>query len=58
MKIDRLASAMLDYPSGQCVFTCSTQLVPYQRMHLMGTRGRVEVEIRSTLPGPSNACVR
>jgi predicted dehydrogenase len=50
MKIDRLASAVLDYPSGQCMFTCSTQLVPYQRMHLLGTRARVEVEIPFNAP--------
>src|SRR5206468_12919394 len=28
MKTDRLSSAMLDFPSGQAVFTCGTQLVP------------------------------
>src|SRR5580693_3860539 len=44
-KIDRLASAILDFPSGQSIFTCSTQLVPYQRMQFFGTQGRVEVEI-------------
>ena len=37
MQIDRLTSGMLDFPSGQSVFTCSTQLVPYQRMQLFGT---------------------
>ena len=26
---DRLASAILDFPSGQAIFTCSTQLIPY-----------------------------
>ena len=30
-EMDRLASAMLDFPSGQAIFTCSTQMVPYQR---------------------------
>src|SRR2546428_3578064 len=38
MKVDRLTSAILDFPSGQSTFTCSTQLVPYQRSHLLGTR--------------------
>src|SRR5207247_1185063 len=28
--IDRLTSALLDFPAGQASFTCSTQLVPYQ----------------------------
>jgi predicted dehydrogenase len=50
MKIDRLASAILDYPKGQATFTCSTQLVPYQRMQILGTKGRIEVEIPFNAP--------
>jgi predicted dehydrogenase len=42
--VDRLTSAVLDFPSGHATFTCSTQLAPYQRMQFFGTRGRVEVE--------------
>src|SRR4029079_1818151 len=42
---DRLTSAILEYPSGQATFTCSTQLVPYPRMHILGTTGRGELEI-------------
>ena len=49
-KIDRLTSAILEYPSGQCIFSCGTQHVPYQRMHLFGTRGRIEVEIPFNAP--------
>lgn len=49
-KVDRLASVILDFPSGQCVFTCSTQLVPYQRMHFLGTKGRIEIEIPFNAP--------
>jgi len=45
LKVDRLTSAILDFPSGQSVFTCSTQLVPYQRVQIFGTRGRIELEI-------------
>jgi predicted dehydrogenase len=26
--IDILASAILEYPSGHCIFTCGTQVVP------------------------------
>jgi len=55
MKTDRLTSAMLDYPSCQAVFTCSTQLVPYQRMQFFGTRGRIEIEIPFNAP-PDKAC--
>lgn len=47
---DRRTSALLEFPNGQCTFTCSTQLVPYQRMQLMGTRGRIDVEIPFNAP--------
>jgi predicted dehydrogenase len=50
MQTDRLASGILDFPSGQSVFTCSTQLVPYQRMQLFGTAGRIEIEIPFNAP--------
>ncbi len=55
MGVDRLTSAMLDYANGQCVFTCSTQLVPYQRVQLLGTKGRIEIEIPFNAP-PDRAC--
>ena len=44
-KIDKLTSAILDFPRGQAFFTCSTQLVPYQRVQIFGTKGRLEIEI-------------
>jgi predicted dehydrogenase len=47
---DRLASAILDFPSGQATFVCSTQMVPYQRMQFLGTKGRIEVEIPFNAP--------
>jgi predicted dehydrogenase len=50
MKIDRLTSALLEFPSGQSTFTCSTQLVPYQRVQLFGTTGRIEIEIPFNAP--------
>ena len=49
-KIDRLTSAILEFPSGQAIFTCGTQLVPYQRMQLFGTKGRIEVPIPFNAP--------
>ncbi len=54
-KVDRLTSAVLDFPSGQAVFTCSTQVCPYQRMHFVGTTGRIEVEIPFNAP-PDQPC--
>jgi len=50
MQTDRLSSAILDFPAGQSIFTCSTQLVPYQRIHFLGTRGRIEIEIPFNAP--------
>ena len=49
-KTDRLASAILDFPSGQATFTCSTQMVPYQRMQFLGAKGRIEIEIPFNAP--------
>jgi predicted dehydrogenase len=47
---DRLTSALLDFPAGQAIFTASTQLVPYQRVQLFGTKGRIEIEIPFNAP--------
>ena len=49
-KTDRLASVILQYAQGQASFTCSTQLVPYQKMHIFGTTGRIEIEIPFNAP--------
>jgi predicted dehydrogenase len=50
MHTDRLTSALLQFPSGHASFTCSTQLVPYQRMQILGTKGRIEIEIPFNAP--------
>ena len=55
MKIDRLASALLEFPNGYAQFTCSTQLVPYQRIQFFGTAGRIEIEIPFNAP-PDKVC--
>jgi len=54
-KTDRLSSALLSFPTGQALFVCSTQLVPYQRMQIFGTKGRIEVEIPFNAP-PDRPC--
>lgn len=48
--IDKLTSAMMDFPNGQAAFTCSTQLAPFQRMRFFGSTGRIEVEIPFNIP--------
>jgi predicted dehydrogenase len=50
LRIDRLTSALLDFPSGQAIFTCAMQLIPYQRVQFLGTRGRIEIEIPFNAP--------
>jgi len=50
MHTDRLASAILEFPSGQAIFTCGTQMIPYQRVHFFGARGRIEIEIPFNAP--------
>lgn len=47
---DRFASGLLDFGAGTSTFTCSTQLVPYQRVNILGTVGRVEIEIPFNAP--------
>jgi predicted dehydrogenase len=50
MGTDRLTSAVLQFPAGHAVFTCSTQMSPYQKAHIMGTKGRIEMEIPFNAP--------
>jgi predicted dehydrogenase len=50
MHVDRLTSALMEFDGGQAIFTCSTQLVPYQRVHFLGTKGRIEIEIPFNAP--------
>lgn len=45
---DRLASAILHFPEGQAQFICSTQLVPQQRCQILGTEGRIELNLPFT----------
>jgi predicted dehydrogenase len=47
---DVLASAILDFDGRQASFVVSTQLEPDQRVHLLGTAGRLEVEIPFNIP--------
>jgi predicted dehydrogenase len=48
--VDRLASALLEFAHGHAIFTCSTQLVPYQSVDILGTRGRIGMEIPWSMP--------
>ncbi len=50
-KTDRLAGGLADFGEGRHLsFTVSTQLAPYQRVNIMGTKGRIEIEIPFNAP--------
>ncbi len=55
LRTDRLTSGMLHFTGGQCVFTCGTQMVPYQKVQILGTTGRVEIPIPFNAP-PDRPC--
>ncbi len=42
---DRYVSGILDFGTGTSQFSCSTQLAAHQRVNIMGTSGRIEIEI-------------
>jgi predicted dehydrogenase len=50
LQTDRLTSAILDFQPGQAIFTVSTQLVPFQRMQILGAKGRIDMEIPYNVP--------
>lgn len=43
--VDVLTSAILEFPSGTCIFTCSMQLAAHQMMRFYGTKGFIAPEI-------------
>jgi predicted dehydrogenase len=47
---DRLTSGMLDFGGAHLTFFCSTQCVPFQRVNVFGTKGRIELEIPFNAP--------
>lgn len=55
-RTDRLASAILDFGKGTATFTCSTQLVPFQRVNIYGTEGQVQIDIPFNAP-PDRPCI-
>jgi predicted dehydrogenase len=48
---DRTTSGLLDFGDGrQLTFTTSTQATPYQRVQILGTKGRLEIRIPFNAP--------
>lgn len=50
LQTDRMASGILQFANGTSSFTCSTQLIPYQRVNIFGVTGRIEIEIPVNAP--------
>jgi len=51
MGIDTLTSAVLEFPGGgQSAFTCAIRSEPYQRVQIVGSEGRIEIEIPFNIP--------
>jgi predicted dehydrogenase len=48
--VDRQTSIVLDFNGRHAIGTCSTQLQYYQRIQILGTRGRAEIEIPFNAP--------
>jgi predicted dehydrogenase len=49
-EVDRLSTGVLQFSSVTSTFTCSTQLAPYQRVNILGTDARIEIEIPVNTP--------
>lgn len=51
MGIDVVTSAILEFPEGrQATFTCTIRAEPDQRVSIVGTSGRIDVEIPFNIP--------
>jgi len=48
--VDRLTSGILEFSKGISTFTCATQLLPYQLVNIVGTEGRLEIEVPFNAP--------
>lgn len=57
MQTDRMSSGILNFSTGHATFTCSTQLMPHQRVNILGTDGRIEIEIPFNMPPDQKAKV-
>lgn len=57
LETDRMTSGIMSFSHGRtATFTCSTQLMPYQKCTIYGTKGYIEVQIPVNAP-PSDPCM-
>ena len=52
---DRLTSGVMEFDGGTATVTCATQMIPYQRVHVFGTEGFIEIMIPFNAP-PDEPC--
>jgi len=57
LKIDRLATVVMDFDSGQSTFTVSTQRVPHQRTTIFGDKNKLEVIIPFNAPNDRESTI-
>jgi predicted dehydrogenase len=51
MGVDTLTSALLGFEGGgQATFTCAIRTEPDQRVHIVGERGRIDIEVPFNIP--------
>lgn len=57
--VDTVASAVMSFPDGgQATFTCSTCAEDSQGVHIIGTGGRLEIDIPFNIPSTVNTRIR
>jgi predicted dehydrogenase len=49
-KTDRMTAGILEFEQGIATFTCATQLSDFQQVNILGTQGRLELEIPFNAP--------
>jgi predicted dehydrogenase len=58
MATDRLTSGLAEFEGHRhLAFTCATQLVPCQRVQILGTEGRIEIQIPFNAPAGMEATI-
>jgi predicted dehydrogenase len=55
--VDRLVSAVLEFPKGTASLTCATQMTPHQYAKVFGTKGHIEIIQPFTPPGNKKATI-
>ncbi len=55
---DRVTSAVLDFGRGLATLTCATQLAPHQSVSILGTRGRIELDLPFNPPSDQPTTIR